>query len=310
MTLQEFINKWDGKPCEIGGSANAINQCVDLANAYITEVFNQPAIFWTNAVDFPEKLDRNIYEWTENTPDGIAPSGAVVVFKQYGSRYGTPGHIAVTLDGCTNSTLNLFEQNYPTGSYCKKASRNYLGCRGWFTLKKSANMYEGLDLDNKESMKACVDVWKKLQDGKYISIDEHNKVINELDSKSTEQANQYAKDKQILEEKVRTLEEIIKQLQDTEHSWSDTADKLERKLSAIISELQKVGVSISIESDVNSMASTVSSYISTLQNGAKDFLEVSEALKIANKKIEQLSKKETAFRTVNLGSIIIKFYHK
>ncbi len=30
MTLQQFLEKWNGQFCEIAGSANAKNQCVDL----------------------------------------------------------------------------------------------------------------------------------------------------------------------------------------------------------------------------------------------------------------------------------------
>jgi len=33
MTLQEFIQKYNGKYCEVAGSPQ--NQCVDLANAYL-----------------------------------------------------------------------------------------------------------------------------------------------------------------------------------------------------------------------------------------------------------------------------------
>lgn len=310
MTLSEFVQKWDGKPCEVGGSANAINQCVDLANAYITEVFKQPAVFWTNAVDFPEKIDRNIYEWTENTPDGIAPPGSVVVFKQYGTRYGSVGHIAVVLEGSTGSLLNLFEQNFPTGSVCHKSSRNYLGCRGWFTLKQGANTYKGYDLSNPDSMKVAVDKLIEIMEGRYISIDEHNKIINELDAKSTAMAQSYAKEKQVLEEKIRTLEEIIKQIQDTEHSWADTADVYQRKLSAVLSEFEKIGIQISIENPVFDLADSVSLCLSNLQRGSQDILGVKEELKKANETIVKLNKKEKAFRTVNVGPIIIKFYYK
>lgn len=43
------------------------------------------------------------------------------------------------------------------------------------------NMYKGLDLTNKESMKVAVDIWSQVvHEGKYIDINEYNKVVEEL----------------------------------------------------------------------------------------------------------------------------------
>lgn len=38
MTFNDFLVKHNGKFVEAGGSANALNQCVDCANAYLDEV--------------------------------------------------------------------------------------------------------------------------------------------------------------------------------------------------------------------------------------------------------------------------------
>ncbi len=70
MTLEELIKKYNGQPVEVAGSANAKNQCVDLANLYIRDVLGWPIIEWTNAKDFPAKAGDN-YIFVKNTPEGV-----------------------------------------------------------------------------------------------------------------------------------------------------------------------------------------------------------------------------------------------
>ena len=135
LTLKEFIDKYNGKFLEVAGSANAINQCTDAVNEYLRSVWGLPIVKWTNAVDFPEKITD--CEFITNTPEGMPQPGDVVVFKKYGSLYGSPGHIGIIVSADVNK-MQVFEQNYPTGSACRIGSHNYLGCRGW--LRKKGNI--------------------------------------------------------------------------------------------------------------------------------------------------------------------------
>ncbi len=202
MTLQEFIAKYTGSSVEVGGSANAINQCVDLVNAYLMEVWNQEPIFGTNAVDFPSKLG-NKYDFTPNSPTGIAPKGSVIVFKQYSTRYGSAGHIATVVSADINN-VTMFEQNYPTGSVCTTHTRNYLGCVGWFILKDI--IYKGYDLTNLDSMKVAVDILVQLQDGDLIRKEEVEKLLDEKEVKNEQELKDKISD---LETKVATLNEAV-----------------------------------------------------------------------------------------------------
>lgn len=179
INLDDFVKKYDGKFCEVGGSAGAINQCVDLANAKIAEVDGQPILLGTNAVDFPTRLNNPNYDFIVNTTDGVPPKGAVIVFKQYGTRYGAPGHIAVVLDANKDS-VTMFEENYPTGSVCTTHTRNYLGCVGWFVFKGNPNIYKGLDLTNTDSMKVAVDAWADLAAGRLKTLAEYEQLQKQL----------------------------------------------------------------------------------------------------------------------------------
>ena len=48
-------------------------------------------------------------------------------------------------------------------------------------LVKLDDYYLGIDLNNKESVKVCVQTWKDVIDGKFIKKEEYDKVVAELD---------------------------------------------------------------------------------------------------------------------------------
>jgi len=135
LTYQEFFNKYNGKPVEVAGSANAINQCVDLANAYIREVLGLPIVEWTNAIDFPKKCLPPNYEYILNTPTGTPIQGDIMIWK---SPDGI-GHIAVFDKSIDLNKFISFDQNWPVGSVCKLVTHTYTGTYtvvGWLRGKK------------------------------------------------------------------------------------------------------------------------------------------------------------------------------
>lgn len=130
MTTDEFVSKNLGKYVEVTGSANAINQCTDLANAYIRDVLGLPIIPWTNAQDFPNKANSN-YTYILNTPSGLPQKGDLMIFKSTDK----VGHIAVFLDGNLSKFTSL-DQNYPTGSRVSKVNHSYQNVLGWLRAKE------------------------------------------------------------------------------------------------------------------------------------------------------------------------------
>ncbi len=139
MTLDQFIAKYRGKRVEVAGSANALNQCTDLVNAYYREVWSVPIVVWTNAVDFPSKVTFPL-TFINETPTLIPEKGWVVVFKRYGSLYGSPGHIAVVTEKTDINNLYVFEQNWPTGSVCKVNRHNYRGVVGYIRISSTTGV--------------------------------------------------------------------------------------------------------------------------------------------------------------------------
>jgi regulator of replication initiation timing len=132
MTLEQFLDKYNGQYCEVAGSADAKNQCVDLANAYLRDVLSQPIVEWTNAIDFPSKLTGN-FDYILNTPTGIPQEGDLMIS---GVSY---GHIGIFLEGDANR-FTSFDENYPTGSFCTVVEHNYNSPKvhGWLRFKKDS----------------------------------------------------------------------------------------------------------------------------------------------------------------------------
>ena len=131
LTIQEFLDKNNGKYVEVAGTSNALNQCVDLANAYLRDVLNQPIVEWTNAKDFPLKIGDK-FEYILNTPTNVPIEGDLIVWD------GGNGHIAIFIEGDAN-TFRSYDQNYPTGSPCHIQQHNYSSVTGWLRFKGNVN---------------------------------------------------------------------------------------------------------------------------------------------------------------------------
>lgn len=176
ITLDQMVLEQDGKFVEVAGTANARNQCTDLVNLYIRDVLGLPIIEWTNAVDFPKKAGDK-YEYITEDPSFIPKKGDIVIWR------GSVGHIAIVLEADIN-TLTSFDQNYPTGSPCKKVKHTYTGVLGYLRPRPVVKPTTGDFTDNFQvlrevSMAFGFTVQKTLQEllGHIKSREEHIKEL-------------------------------------------------------------------------------------------------------------------------------------
>jgi len=139
MTLSELLAKYNGKYVEVAGSANALNQCVDLANLYIRDVLGLSIIEWTNAKDFPGQM-KDDFTWIKNTPDGVPQYGDIMIWDN-----GNYGHIGVFIEGNVN-TFKSFDQNYPLGSPAHVQGHTYANVAGW--LRHNGIIQESMTIDD------------------------------------------------------------------------------------------------------------------------------------------------------------------
>ncbi len=152
MTLQELINRYNGKPVEVEDPSN-VDQCMDLAFA------------WTDSLGIPRAAIRRLYAYQVYTQPndltrqhfdiiakaGIPRAGDLMV---WGTSVGVAGHIAIFVSG-NSSGFTSFDQNWPPGSKAHLQSHTYSGVLGWLRPKS----YNG-DIDMQEVQK----VWESLNE--------------------------------------------------------------------------------------------------------------------------------------------------
>lgn len=131
MTTQEFFNKWNGRKLENDGAY--LYQCVDLAKEYVRDVFGVTP-FSGNGKDFEDNYPKDKLQFVRNTPSGIPPFGALIV---WGEMPNNPyGHVGVFVSGGTSS-FQSFDQNWPVGSGCHYQNHNWNNVRGWLVRKNT-----------------------------------------------------------------------------------------------------------------------------------------------------------------------------
>lgn len=235
MTLKEFISKYNGKFVEYHSfSSGATNQCVDLANQWITEGLGFSAIIGTNAQDFPKKAGSN-FTYILNTPTGQPEAGDLIIFK---SADGV-GHISIHVKNISLSLFTSFDQNYPTGSPCKEVNHNYTNVLGWLRAKVvTTENIDQLKSELADKIKTLADVTRQ-RDELDSANKSKDKLIEEITAQLTEaktssdgfrkQFNEFIAQ---LANKLGTRQETVEILAsiDTCLEFEDKADKLDRTL--------------------------------------------------------------------------------
>lgn len=128
MTLDQFIKKWTGKKCCLGG----LCQCVALARQYIEDVlgsrFPQFPIV-SGAYQVFGVADAKYYTKIRS---GVPRRGDIIIWKK---EYGGSGHIAIVVEADVNGILS-FDQNY-TGheELPQLVNHNYNLVLGWLHPK-------------------------------------------------------------------------------------------------------------------------------------------------------------------------------
>lgn len=263
ITHDKFIEKYLGKFVEVAGSANAINQCTDLVNAYLREVLDQPIVEWTNARDFPSKLTKN-FDWFDNDPNAIPKQGDLIIWQ-----HNQWGHIGI-LDYAQLDYFHSFDQNYPTGSASHIQKHTYLRPKvaGWLRLKNAGEpkiysesqmsemreqrdenwrLYDGLKKNNKidlETEKARLKTIadnmkiphldasneserKNLWDKVVIESASFGKYKKDSDNFTDFKQRTLVKEKKVLEEHQKELQELRGEIEDLQGKLKNLGGKVE-----------------------------------------------------------------------------------
>lgn len=146
--VKQLIAKYEGQYAEKGGSPEAMNQCVDLANAYISEFLGHDVILGADADMFPSRC-MDFCDWIPYVSGSVPQVGDIMIWD-----CGNYGHIAIFVEGNSRSFIS-FDQNWPEGSVCHKQSHNYQNVTG-FLRPKEAEMSCYMDAEKAKHMRRNV----------------------------------------------------------------------------------------------------------------------------------------------------------
>lgn len=131
MTLNEFINKYNGVKC--GDTPENFSQCVGLVELWGDNLGKEH--IWGNAKDLLNNADRTSYDVIYNSPFNSPQAGDILVFNSsWGGGY---GHTGVVVNASIWS-FDLFEQNNPIGEaphVLHHSTMDYFSVLGWLHPK-------------------------------------------------------------------------------------------------------------------------------------------------------------------------------
>jgi len=133
MSVDEFVKKWTGKPCDFDGAFG--NQCMDIMHQYIYDVLGLTDAKILQAPN--ARLAYTNFKWEQyftkinNTPEGVPLAGDIMF---WGDKVGTDGHVAIFLSGNVNQFYS-FDQNWAVGTLPHIQLHTYYGVLGWLRPK-------------------------------------------------------------------------------------------------------------------------------------------------------------------------------
>lgn len=130
IAFDTFIKQHLGKAVDVDGTAGV--QCVDLAKAYLREVYDVPFFSVGSARNYFEKFTsypalKAKFVRIENTPDFVPAKGDIAVWN--GTKGGGHGHVALCAGEGDKHYFYSYDQNWD-GKACKLVRHDYKGFLG------------------------------------------------------------------------------------------------------------------------------------------------------------------------------------
>jgi len=154
MNFDEFTAQNIGKKIEFDGAYP--NQCVDLVNQYLSNVYQYPRIPG-NAKDFIKNAPSNYFTYAKNTPLYIPLKGSIAVWD--GSAGDGDGHVSVVRSSTLFKFVSL-DQNWPKRAPVSEVEHNYKGVDG-FLIPRARDIV-GLFNQMVEEMRALTAKYPKV----------------------------------------------------------------------------------------------------------------------------------------------------
>lgn len=129
--FQQFIENIPNQAVEVSDKSN-IYQCMDFAYLWVFILGFPKAtiqhLYAYEAFTKASELTKKYFEVIQNTPEFIPKQGDIGVF---GTEVGIAGHICVIDDGCTQSKIISWDQNWAGVQRVTKVTHTYGGKNGF-----------------------------------------------------------------------------------------------------------------------------------------------------------------------------------
>lgn len=125
-----FFNQYNGQS-NVGNNSVNKGECVGLASVFM-DYFNIPHVYG-NAKDIFYNAPDEYFTKILNTIDAIPQKGDIICWN--GKMGGGYGHIGIDNGNAKQLTLDVFQQNDPTGSNCHVKTYSYDNIIGWLRVK-------------------------------------------------------------------------------------------------------------------------------------------------------------------------------
>jgi hypothetical protein len=232
QALQAFFNEWLGKPVEVEDST-ALDQCMDWAFKYCDDFLHidHSIIRHQFAYQVYTEASSNTLQYftlVANTPTGIPPAGALVVFDQ---SVGPAGHICVANGIGDTNTFTSTDQNWNGHAYVETVTHSYTGVLGWLvpplrpTTPTTPTPIDETTLQT--NLDACLAQHTEL----VTQLDQANTTITNLNTASSSKDTQIAK----LDAEVSSLKSQV----DSANQALDAKTKLADTLPSLQAQLQQ-----------------------------------------------------------------------
>jgi hypothetical protein len=234
--FDDFVTKNNGQPVEVEDPSN-LDQCFDLAFAWC-DFINIPREtirhlnayqIWTQPVDITLKY----FDYIPNTPNGIPPQGAIVVFTQ---AVGSAGHVSIASGKGDTNSFESFDQNWSGAKYAKLVTHPYTSVYGWLR-KKEASTNDPTILGQSDAFIAlCTElkVTVPTKDNALAKLKAQNEQIMQLEGINQEKDRQnsaLSEEIQLLKGDLQKAIEQNKALQDNLTAATKVAEADEGKLA-------------------------------------------------------------------------------
>lgn len=230
ISLDQFVKNSLGKSRDWDGQYGS--QCVDYARFYVNEVLGFPQFPpVVGAADIFKSAQGDLYDKVENSPTGIPPAGAIVIWARNEKENLPYGHVAIADHGSTTTVLKTTDQNW-SGMKVTRENHNYENVHGWLIPKNQA--VDGCLLPNtleyQELYKRLISGSEKINKlAQYLNLGSnadnvtYEQVKNVLDSKDRDLTN--------LKTEVANRTEQVKRLED---QIKTEKDRLETQIAILI----------------------------------------------------------------------------